>query len=145
MSLEQHIQALTGAVIALTQQLQAQSGAAAATVPQAQAQQAPPQNFGAPPQQAAQGGMPGAPFGAPGGAPAFGAPPQQQMQVPFSDMNGLVAYSTDAWHALEKKGAGRGAAITQTLNGMGYAQANDIPVTAYPQFFAAIEQLKAQP
>lgn len=144
MSLEQHIQALTVAVAALTQQLQAQSGAAAATVPQAQTQQAPPQNFGAPPQQP-QGGMPGAPFGAPGGAPAFGAAPQQQMQVPFSDMNGLVAYSTDAWHALEKKQPGRGAAITQTLNGMGYAQANDIPVAAYPQFFAAIEQLKAQP
>lgn len=144
MSLEQHIQALTGAVVALTQQLQAQSGAAAATVPQAQAQQAP-QNFGAPPQQP-QGGMPGAPnFGAPGGAPGFGAPQTQQIQVPFSDMNGLVAYSTDAWHALEKKQPGRGAAITQTLNGMGYAQANDIPVAAYPQFFAAIEQLKAQP
>lgn len=145
MSLEALISGLTAAIQANTAALQ---GQASAPAPQAQAQQAPPQTFGAP--QPTANGMPGAPFGggaASGAAPqTFGVPQQQAAPaVPFSDLNGLVAYAVSVNEILEKKQPGRGGWIQQIINQLGHTQANEIRLDQYPQFYAALEQMKAQP
>lgn len=135
MSLEQHIQALTAAVQALTGVMQAGSTSAAAVVPQAAPAQAPiaAPSFAAPPASMPPG-------------PSFAAPPAAApVQVPFADPKGLYDYAMAAYQALEAKGPGRGAQIEQVIKSMGHGSLNDVRPDQYGAFFQAAENLKAAP
>jgi hypothetical protein len=145
MSLEQKIEALTAAVVALTAKLESSNVAAPAPV-------APTP---APVVQAAP--MPGdkvtismaAPVAAAPvvTAPAMPAPPAFVAPVaapaptgaPFSDGKGLIDYVMGAYKAL---GPQKGALIQGVLTGMGYQNINDVKPEHYGQLFAGVEALK---
>lgn len=139
MSFEQLIGGLTAAIQANTAALQAMSGetgsrAAPAFAPQQTAPAGPPT------------GMPGAPFAGAGAPPNFGAPaPAQAPPCPITDAKTLTDYATNAYYALEAKGAGRGAAVDPVIKSLGGAQLGDLTPDKYPPFYQAVEALKAQP
>jgi hypothetical protein len=131
MSLEQKIEALTAAVVALTAKLESSNVAAPAPVAPAPAPvvQAAP----APAPVAAAPVMPEPPvFVAPVAAPA-------PTGAPFTDGKGLIDYVMGAYKAL---GPQKGAQIQGVLTGMGYQNINDVKPEHYGTLFAGVEALK---
>ena len=141
MSLEQKIEALTAAVVALTAKLESSNVAAPAPVAPAPApvvQAAPPPVPASSPaleqpQMPAAVAMPAPPtFVALAPAPvASGAP--------FTDGKGLIDYVMGAYKAL---GPQKGAQIQGVLTGMGYQNINDVKPEHYGALFAGVEALK---
>jgi hypothetical protein len=132
MSLEQKIEALTAAVVALTAKLESSNVAAPAPVAPAPAPvvQAAPV---APEPVAAAPAMPAPPvFAAPVAAPA-------PTGAPFTDGKGLIDYVMGAYKTL---GPQKGAQIQNVLTGMGYQNINDVKPEHYGTLFAGVEGLK---
>ena len=141
MSLEQKIEALTAAVVALTAKLESSNVAAPAPVAPAPA----PVVQAAPvPKTAEESARIGSPVAA---APAMPAPPTFTAPVaapvatgaPFSDGKGLIDYVMGAYKAL---GPQKGAQIQGVLTGMGYQNINDVKPEHYGALFAGVEGLK---
>jgi hypothetical protein len=139
MSLEQKIDALTAAVVALTAKLESSNVAAPAPVaptPAPVVQAAPvaaPAPVATPEPVAAAPAMPAPPaFAAPVAAPAATG-------APFTDGKGLIDYVMGAYKAL---GPQKGALIQGVLTGMGYQNINDVKPEHYGQLFAGVEGLK---
>jgi hypothetical protein len=139
MSLEQKIEALTAAVVALTAKLESSNVAAPAPVaptPAPVVQAAPVivnQPLVTPAPVAAAPVMPAPPaFAAPVAAPAATG-------APFTDGKGLIDYVMGAYKAL---GPQKGAQIQGVLTGMGYQNINDVKPEHYGQLFAGVEALK---
>jgi hypothetical protein len=138
MSLEQKIDALTAAVVALTAKLESSNVAAPAPVAPAPAPvvQAAPVTVSVvdtPAPVAAAPVMPAPPaFAAPVAAPAATG-------APFTDGKGLIDYVMGAYKAL---GPQKGAQIQGVLTGMGYQNINDVKPEHYGQLFAGVEGLK---
>jgi hypothetical protein len=134
MSLENKIEALTAAVLALTAKLESSNVAPAAPVAPAPApvvQVAPAPVVAAPVAPA----MPAPPaFVAPAPAPAPVAG-----GAPFSDGKGLIDYVMSAYKAL---GAAKGSQIQNVLVSLGYQNINDVKPEHYGQLFAGVEALK---
>jgi 2-oxoglutarate dehydrogenase E2 component (dihydrolipoamide succinyltransferase) len=129
MSLENKIEALTAAVLALTAKLESSNVAPAAPVAPAPApvvQVAPVM---------ATPAMPAPPaFIAPAPAPA-----PVIAGAPFSDGKGLIDYVMSAYKAL---GAAKGSQIQNVLVSLGYQNINDVKPEHYGQLFAGVEALK---
>ncbi len=141
MSLENKIEALTAAVVALTAKLESSNVAALAPVAPAAAPvvQAAPvivnQPLVTPVSVAAAPAMPAPPsFVAPAPAPAPVA-----TGAPFTDGKGLIDYVMASYKAL---GAAKGAQIQGVLVGLGYQNINDVKPEHYGQLFAGVEALK---
>ena len=138
MSLEQKIDALTAAVVALTAKLESSNVAAPAPVaptpaPVVQAAPVTVSVVDTPAPVAAAPVMPAPPaFVAPVAAPA-------PTGAPFSDGKGLIDYVMGAYKAL---GPQKGAQIQGVLTGMGYQNINDVKPEHYGQLFAGVEGLK---
>jgi hypothetical protein len=139
MSLEQKIEALTAAVVALTAKLESSNVAAPAPVAPAPAPvvQAAPvivnQPLVTPVSVAAAPVMPEPPtFTAPVAAPATTG-------APFSDGKGLIDYVMGAYKAL---GPQKGAQIQGVLTGMGYQNINDVKPEHYAALHNGVEALK---
>jgi hypothetical protein len=129
MSLENKIEALTAAVLALTAKLESSNVAPAAPVAPAPApvvQVAPVVTAPAMP-----------------APPAFIAPVPAPAPVvagaPFSDGKGLIDYVMSAYKAL---GAAKGSQIQNVLVSLGYQNINDVKPEHYGQLFAGVEALK---
>jgi hypothetical protein len=152
MSLEQKIEALTAAVVALTAKLESSNVAAPAPVAPAPAPvvQAAPMpgdkvtiSMAAP--VAAAPTMPAPPTFTPAAmAPAMNPLPtatatSTTSSAPFSDGKGLIDYVMGAYKAL---GPQKGALIQGVLTGMGYQNINDVKPEHYGQLFAGVEGLK---
>jgi len=129
MSLENKIEALTAAILALTAKLESSNVAPAAPVAPAPApvvQVAP---------VVAAPAMPAPPaFIAPAPAPA-----PVIAGAPFSDGKGLIDYVMSAYKAL---GAAKGSQIQNVLVSLGYQNINDVKPEHYGQLFAGVEALK---
>jgi hypothetical protein len=138
MSLEQKIDALTAAVVALTAKLESSNVAAPAPVaptpaPVVQAAPITVSVVDTPAPVAAAPVMPAPPaFVAPAPAPA-------PTGAPFSDGKGLIDYVMGAYKAL---GPQKGAQIQGVLTGMGYQNINDVKPEHYGALFAGVEGLK---
>lgn len=145
MSLENKIEALTAAVLALTAKLESSNVAPAAPVAPAPApvvQAAPvvesprvatPVVESAPVVAAPQ--MPAPPaFVAPAPAPA-----PVTGGAPFSDGKGLIDYVMSAYKAL---GAAKGSQIQNVLVSLGYQNINDVKPEHYGALFVGVESLK---
>jgi hypothetical protein len=139
MSLENKIEALTAAVVALTAKLESSNVAAPAPVAPAPApvvQAAPVVT--APLAQAAPVAAPAMPA-----PPSFVAPAPAPAPVatgaPFTDGKGLIDYVMASYKAL---GAAKGAQIQGVLVGLGYQNINDVKPEHYGQLFAGVEALK---
>jgi hypothetical protein len=153
MSLEQKIDALTAAVVALTAKLESSNVAAPAPVaptPAPVVQAAPTQavpTVAAPvPTTVPAAAAPsvtvvsGTPVEMP--APPSFVTPQPVAAVagaPFTDGKGLIDYVMGAYKAL---GPQKGAQIQGVLTGMGYQNINDVKPEHYGQLFAGVEALK---
>jgi hypothetical protein len=138
MSLEQKIDALTAAVVALTAKLESSNVAAPAPVaptpaPVVQAAPITVSVVDTPAPVAAATAMPAPPaFTVPVAAPvATGAP--------FTDGKGLIDYVMGAYKAL---GPQKGAQIQGVLTGMGYQNINDVKPEHYGALFVGVEGLK---
>jgi len=140
MSLENKIEALTAAVVALTAKLESSNVAPAAPVaptpaPVVQAAPVHVSVVDTPAPVAAAPAMPAPPaFVAP--APVAAPAPTG---APFSDGKGLIDYVMSAYKAL---GPQKGAQIQGVLTGMGYQNINDVKLEHYGQLFAGVEALK---
>jgi hypothetical protein len=138
MSLEQKIDALTAAVVALTAKLESSNVAAPAPVaptpaPVVQAAPVTVSVVDTPAPVAAAPVMPAPPtFVTPAPAPAATG-------APFTDGKGLIDYVMGAYKAL---GPQKGAQIQGVLTGMGYQNINDVKPEHYGQLFAGVEGLK---
>jgi hypothetical protein len=151
MSLEQKIEALTAAVVALTAKLESSNVAAPAPVAPAPAPvvQAAPvivnQPLVTPVSVAAAPVMPAPPSFTPAAvAPAMNPSPtatatSTTSSAPFSDGKGLIDYVMGAYKAL---GPQKGAQIQGVLTGMGYQNINDVKPEHYGTLFAGVEALK---
>jgi hypothetical protein len=130
MSLENKIEALTAAVIALTAKLESSNVAPAAPVAPAPApvvEAAPvPLVSSMPAPPAFVNPAPYVHMAAPTGAP-------------FSDGKGLIDYVMASYKAL---GAAKGANIQGVLVSLGYQNINDVKPEHYGQLFAGVEALK---
>ena len=128
MSLENQIEALTAAVIALTAKLESSNVAPAAPVAPAPA----------PVVQAAPVAAPVMPA-----PPAFVAPAPAPAPVatgaPFSDGKGLIDYVMASYKTL---GSAKGAQIQNVLTQLGYQNINDVKPEHYGALFAGVEALK---
>jgi hypothetical protein len=134
MSLENKIEALTAAIIALTAKLESSNVAPAAPVAPAPAPVVEVAPVVAAPVVAAPA-MPAPPaFVAPAPAPAPVAG-----GAPFSDGKGLIDYVMSAYKAL---GAAKGAQIQNVLVSLGYQNINDVKPEHYGALFAGVEALK---
>jgi 2-oxoglutarate dehydrogenase E2 component (dihydrolipoamide succinyltransferase) len=130
MSLENKIEALTAAVIALTAKLESSNVAPAAPVAPAPA----PVVQAAP--VVAAPAMPAPPaFVAPAPAPA----PVAAGGAPFSDGKGLIDYVMASYKTL---GSAKGAQIQNVLTQLGYQNINDVKPEHYGALFAGVEALK---
>lgn len=128
MSLENKIEALTAAVIALTAKLESSNVAPAAPVAPAPA----------PVVQAAPVAAPAMPA-----PPAFVAPVPAPAPVatvaPFSDGKSLIDYVMASYKTL---GSAKGAQIQNVLTQLGYQNINDVKPEHYGALFAGVEALK---
>lgn len=128
MSLENKIEALSAAVIALTAKLESSNVAPAAPVAPAPA----------PVVQAAPVAAPVMPA-----PPAFVAPAPAPAPVatgaPFSDGKGLIDYVMASYKTL---GSAKGAQIQNVLTQLGYQNINDVKPEHYGALFAGVEALK---
>ena len=128
MSLENKIEALTAAVIALTAKLESSNVAPAAPVAPAPALVVQAAPVAAP-------AMPAPPaFVAPAPAPAPVA-----TGAPFSDGKGLIDYVMASYKTL---GSAKGAQIQNVLTQLGYQNINDVKPEHYGALFAGVEALK---
>ncbi len=135
MSLENKIEALTAAVVALTAKLESSNVAAPAPVAPAPAPVVQAAPVAAPAPVAAAPVMPAPPsFVAPAPAPAPAV-----TGAPFTDGKGLIDYVMASYKAL---GAAKGAQIQGVLVGLGYQNINDVKPEHYGQLFADVEALK---
>jgi 2-oxoglutarate dehydrogenase E2 component (dihydrolipoamide succinyltransferase) len=142
MSLEQKIEALTAAVVALTAKLESSNVAAPAPVapapaPVVQAAPAPAAVYvsavDTPAPVVAAAAMPAPPsFVAP-------QPVAAVASAPFSDGKGLIDYVMGAYKAL---GPQKGAQIQGVLTGMGYQNINDVKPEHYAALHTGVEALK---
>lgn len=135
MSLENKIEALTAAVVALTAKLESSNVAAPAPVAPAPAPvvQAAPVVVAAP--VAAAPVMPAPPsFVAP---VAVAAPAADG--APFNDPKGLIGYVMDSYKTL---GPQKGALIQGVLTGLGYQNINDVKPEHYAALHSGVEALK---
>ena len=136
MSLENKIEALTAAVVALTAKLESSNVAPAAPVapvPAPVVETGPV--VGTPATVVVAPAMPAPPaFVAPAPAPAPVAG-----GAPFSDGKGLIDYVMSAYKAL---GAAKGAQIQNVLVSLGYQNINDVKPEHYGALFAGVEALK---
>lgn len=140
MSLEQKIEALTAAVVALTAKLESSNVAAPAPVAPAPAPvvqatpvAAAPAPVATPAPVAAAPAMPAPPsFAAPVAAPAATG-------APFTDPKGLIDYVMGAYKAL---GPQKGALIQGVLTGLGYQNINDVKPEHYGALHTGVEALK---
>jgi hypothetical protein len=147
MSLENKIEALTAAVVALTAKLESSNVSAPAPVAPAPAPvvQAAPlvqpavaapasvTQMNPAPSQPAAVAMPAPPtFVAPAPAPA-------PTGAPFSDPKGLIDYVMGAYKAL---GPQKGAMIQGVLTGLGYQNINDVKPEHYAALHTGVEALK---
>jgi hypothetical protein len=154
MSLEQKIDALTAAVVALTAKLESSNVAAPAPVapapaPVVQAAPAPAAVYvsavDTPAPVVAAAAMPAPPSFTPAAmAPAMNPLPtatatSTTSSAPFTDGKGLIDYVMGAYKAL---GPQKGAQIQGVLTGMGYQNINDVKPEHYGQLFAGVEGLK---
>ena len=154
MSLEQKIEALTAAVVALTAKLESSNVAAPAPVapapaPVVQAAPAPAAVYvsavDTPAPVVAAPVMPAPPSFTPAAvAPAMNPSPtatatSTTSSAPFSDGKGLIDYVMGAYKAL---GPQKGAQIQGVLTGMGYQNINDVKPEHYGTLFAGVEALK---
>ena len=129
MSLENKIEALTAAVVALTAKLESSNVAPAAPVAPAPAPVVEVAPVVAAPV------MPAPPaFVTPAPAPASVAG-----GAPFSDGKGLIDYVMASYKAL---GAAKGANIQSVLVSLGYQNINDVKPEHYGALFAGVEALK---
>lgn len=136
MSLENKIEALTAAVVALTAKLESSNVAPAAPVAPAPAPvvEVTPVVVAPAPVVSAPA-MPAPPaFVAPAPAPAPVAG-----GAPFSDGKGLIDYVMASYKAL---GAAKGANIQGVLVSLGYQNINDVKPEHYGALFAGVEALK---
>jgi len=145
MSLENKIEALTAAVVALTAKLESSNVAPAAPVAPTPAPvvQAAPVVI-APLVQAAPVAAPVMPAPPAFVAPAVNPSPTATAttttsNAPFSDGKGLIDYVMGAYKAL---GAAKGAQIQNVLVGLGYQNINDVKPEHYGALFAGVEALK---
>jgi hypothetical protein len=143
MSLENKIEALTAAVVALTAKLESSNVAPAAPVaptPAPVVQAAPVLKTA---EESAHIAAPVAAAPAMPAPPAFVAPAPVAAPAPtgapFSDGKGLIDYVMGAYKAL---GAAKGAQIQNVLVGLGYQNINDVKPEHYGQLFAGVEALK---
>ena len=145
MSLEQKIEALTAAVVALTAKLESSNVAAPAPVAPAPAPvvQAAPAPEPAP--VAAAPVMPAPPSFTPAAmAPAMNPLPtatatSTTSSAPFTDGKGLIDYVMGAYKAL---GPQKGALIQGVLTGLGYQNINDVKPEHYAALHTGVEALK---
>jgi len=140
MSLENKIEALTAAVVALTAKLESSNVAASAPVAPAPAPvvQAAPVHVSVvdtPTPVAAAPSMPAPPSFV---APAPVAAPAAT-GAPFSDPKGLIDFVMASYKAL---GPQKGALIQGVLTGLGYQNINDVKPEHYGALFAGVEALK---
>ena len=137
MPLENKIEALTAAVIALTAKLESSNVAPAAPVAPAPAPVVEVAPVVAAPLVQAPA-MPAAPvFTAPVIAASAAAP--VATGAPFSDGKGLIDYVMASYKAL---GAAKGANIQGVLVSLGYQNINDVKPEHYGALFAGVEALK---
>ncbi len=138
MSLENKIEALTAAVVALTAKLESSNVAAPAPVAPAPAPVVQAVPVVAP--------VVAAPVAA---APVMPAPPSFVAPVavaapaasgaPFNDPKGLIGYVMDSYKTL---GPQKGALIQGVLTGLGYQNINDVKPEHYAALFSGVEALK---
>lgn len=140
MSLESKIEALTAAVAKLTAVLEAQG----TNVPQVAAPVQPAPAVAAPvaPAQpvAAAPVMPAPPTFAPVAAAPVAPVAPAQPAAPFKDGQGLIQYVMSAYQSM---GPEKGAKIQGVLQGLGYANINDVKPEHYGQLYSGVEALKA--
>jgi hypothetical protein len=147
MSLEQKIDALTAAVVALTAKLESSNVAAPAPVapaptPVVQAAPLAQPVADAPASVTPMNPAPSQPAAVAMPAPPSFVAPQPVAAVagaPFTDGKGLIDYVMGAYKAL---GPQKGAQIQGVLTGMGYQNINDVKPEHYGQLFAGVEGLK---
>jgi hypothetical protein len=151
MSLENKIEALTAAVIALTAKLESSNVSAPAPVAPAPAPvvQAAPvivnQPLVTPVSVAAAPVMPAPPSFTPAAvAPAMNPSPtatatSTTSSAPFSDPKGLIDYVMGAYKAL---GPQKGSLIQGVLVGLGYQNINDVKPEHYAALHTGVEALK---
>ena len=139
MSLENKIEALTAAVIALTAKLESSNVAPAAPVAPAPA----PVVQAAPVSTSLATGTGAAPASVMPAPPAFVAPAPAPAPVatgaPFSDGKGLIDYVMASYKTL---GSAKGAQIQNVLTQLGYQNINDVKPEHYGALFAGVEALK---
>lgn len=132
MSIEQKIDALTNAMVALTNAIQNNMpGQAAAPQMTAQVPQAPQT---APAFAATAPQMPAAPFGAPSAA-------HQVPALPFNDPASLNNYVAQKYQHLEAKQVGLGHSIQNVLTSLGVQQMSDVQPHQYHAFYQGVEAL----
>lgn len=124
MSLEQHLEALTitvAALTAVTQQLTQVMMTASVSLP-----------------------SPSATSTVPAAAPAF-APPVPPAGVPFNDLPSLMKYAGDVYQQIEQKQPGSGAHINQVIlqAGVPNGNMNDATPQHFPALYQGLESLKA--
>lgn len=135
MSLENKIEALTAAVVALTAKLESSNVAAPAPVAPAPAPVVQAAPVAAPAVVAAAPVMPAPPsFVAPTPVAAPAA-----TGAPFTDGKGLIDYVMASYKAL---GPQKGAQIQGVLVGLGYQNINDVKPEHYGALFTGVEALK---
>jgi hypothetical protein len=148
MSIENKINELTAAIVALTQVLlAAQTGVPAtpaAPAPVPVAYPAPPAPVAAAvPAPVAPPVMPAAPFAPPPApfavAPVPVAAPAASQVAPFNDGTSLVQYVMSVY---QQVGPEKGARIQQVLVGLGYQNINDVRPEHYNALYAGVEALR---
>lgn len=135
MSLEAKIEALTAAVIHLTQVMQAAQNTSA---PAPVAAPTPAPVVAAPVMPALPTFAATPP--APAVAPVVAAQAAPAVACPFSDTQGLIAYTMGAYQAM---GPEKGAKIQGVLQQLGYANINDVKPEHFGSFYQGVEALKA--
>jgi hypothetical protein len=144
MSIEQKIEALTAAVVALTAKLESSNVAAPAPVaptPAPVVQAAPVMDDKSVQMKAMLESVAQMPTPVMPAPPSFvmPAPAPAASGAPFTDGKGLIDYVMGAYKAL---GPQKGALIQGVLTGMGYQNINDVKPEHYGQLFAGVEGLK---
>ena len=133
MSIENKIELLTAAVAKLTAVLEAQGANVAQVAAPVQPVAVAPAPVAGPQLVAAAPVMPAPPTFAPvAAAPAAPA-------APFKDGQGLIQYVMSAYQSM---GPEKGAKIKGVLQGMGYANINDVNPEHYGQLYSGVEALK---
>lgn len=136
--LENKIEALTAAVVALTAKLESSNVAPAAPVAPVPA----PVVQAAPVSTSLATGTGAAPASVMPAPPAFVAPVPVAAPVaagaPFSDPKGLIDYVMDSYKKLGEKGQ----LIQGVLTQLGYQNINDVKPEHYAALFAGVEALK---